>query len=60
MKIDIKINKEILERIINDDIKAELYEIIDNELEKSLKDINCSVIQDCVNALFVLMSGERI
>lgn len=60
IKIDIHINKTILDKILNDDIGAELKEIVDKELSKPPKDINWSEVADVKNAINLIKDGDEL
>ena len=60
IKIDININKTILDKILNDDIESELQEIVNRELSKTQTEINLSKIADCINAIILLRDENSI
>ncbi len=58
IKIDIRIDKNILNKVLNDDIETELRQTIHNELSKSQAEINYSKIKDCMNAIILLKNKD--
>ncbi|MCM1225783.1 MAG: hypothetical protein NC548_66200 [Lachnospiraceae bacterium] len=60
IKIDIHINKNILDKILNDDMESDLQEIIKSELSKTQTEMNLSKIADCINAIILLRDENNI
>lgn len=58
--MEICINKTILNRILNDDMESELKQIIFDELEKPDLEIDYFKINDCINAINLIMGEKNI
>lgn len=58
--MDIHIDEHILNKILNDDIGAELQEMVDKEFSKVPQDIDWSKVADLKNAINHLKDGDKI
>lgn len=58
--MDIHIDKNMLNKILNDDIEAELQGIVDKEFSKPPEDINWSKVVECKNTINLLKDGDKI
>lgn len=56
--MDIQIDKNILDRIINDNIESELQQTILKELSKPYSEINFDKINNCLNTIELIKEDE--
>lgn len=57
---DIQVNKKIINRILNDDIKTELVQIVNKELSKPPDEVNSDLVDECIDAINSFNDGDTI